>query len=627
MLIFNCSSWLVPFLSYLFTPKLRVAETFLGPHMSLPLVVMDLEIYKNYFLAAFRNIETGKTALIEMYEGRPLDTQRILRILRNHTIVTFNGINFDVPILCLSLKQGTTNAELKQACDAIILQNLKPWDMERQFGIPKLPWLNHIDLIEVAPGMASLKIYGGRLHSKRMQDLPIAPNDLISPADRIKLSSYCANDLETTIDLYKKLKAQVDLRIAMTAEYGIDLRSKSDAQIAEAVIKSQVERLKGNPVFRPETINDYEFVYKKPNFIKFKTESLNNTLSLVVDSEFTLGTSGNVLMPKSLESAKIKIGSSVYRMGIGGLHSSEKTNSHRSDAKYVLKDKDVTSYYPSIIMNQKLFPSHLGSNFLTVYKSILDRRVAAKRSGDKVTNEALKIVLNGSFGKFGSKWSILYSPDLLIQTTVTGQLALLMLIESLELAGFKVVSANTDGVVIKCERTREADMESIVAAWEKTTDFTTEEAIYEALYSRDVNNYIALKHGGGVKLKGAYALPGLQKNPSNQICVDAVVNYLTKGIPVDETIEWSTDIRKFVTIRQVKGGGMKEGIYLGKAVRWYYAKGEQGFIEYMSNGNKVAKSDGAKPLMVLPDLLPNDIDYDWYNREATEILHDIGALL
>ena len=36
---------------------------------------------------------------------------------------------------------------------------------------------------------------------------------------------------------------------------------------------------------------------------------------------------------------------------------------------------------------------------------------------------------------------------MLIQTTVTGQLALLMLIENIELAGFTVVSANTDGIV------------------------------------------------------------------------------------------------------------------------------------------------------------------------------------
>jgi hypothetical protein len=224
-------------------------------------------------------------------------------------------------------------------------------------------------------------------------------------------------------------------------------------------------------------------------------------------------------------------------------------------------------------------------------------------------------------------WSTLYSPNLLIQTTITGQLALLMLIEEIELNGIQVVSANTDGIVIKCPRDREDELESIIEAWEKKTGFNMEEAIYQALYSRDVNNYIAIKENGKPKLKGAYAEAGLQKNPNNSICIEAVVNYLTKGTPVDETIEWDCDVRKFVTIRQVNGGGMKDGEFLGKAVRWYYAKNTTGYIEYKTNGNKVSRSDGAKPLMLLPELLPNDIDYDWYNKEVIDILHDIGALL
>lgn len=589
--------------------------------------VMDIECYKNYFLIAFRNLETKQTVSVEMYPGKPLDTQKILRIIRNNQIYTFNGNHYDIPIMRLALKMGTVNADLKLASDAIILQNLKPWEAERKFNLPQVPWLDHVDLIEVAPGQASLKIYGGRLHSKRMQDLPIEPNDLIEPDDRIKLSSYCVNDLDTTIDLYNKLRAQIELREEMSKEYGIDLRSKSDAQIAEAVIRSEIEKVKGHKVYRPEVESDYAFEYSTPSFIDFKTPVLQNILSLVENTVFTLDKNGSVDMPEVLESAKIKIGKSVYRMGIGGLHSSEKSVSHKSDAKYILKDKDVTSYYPSIIILLRLFPEHLGEVFLTIYQRILDRRVHAKATGDKVTNESLKIVLNGSFGKFGSMWSTLYSPNLLIQTTITGQLALLMLIEEIELNGIQVVSANTDGIVIKCPRDREDELESIIEAWEKKTGFNMEEAIYQALYSRDVNNYIAIKENGKPKLKGAYAEAGLQKNPNNSICIEAVVNYLTKGTPVDETIEWDCDVRKFVTIRQVNGGGMKDGEFLGKAVRWYYAKNTTGYIEYKTNGNKVSRSDGAKPLMLLPELLPNDIDYDWYNKEAIDILHDIGALL
>ncbi|MDE5458240.1 hypothetical protein GWE18_36630 [Bradyrhizobium sp. CSA112] len=69
---------------------------------------------------------------------------------------------------------------------------------------------------------------------------------------------------------------------------------------------------------------------------------------------------------------------------------------------------------------------------------------------------------------------------------------------------------------------------------------------------------------------------------------------------------------------------MKDGKYLGKVIRWYYSTDASGSINYKLNGNKVARSDGAKPLMELPDALPNDVDYDWYIREAESILIDIG---
>jgi DNA polymerase elongation subunit (family B) len=317
---------------------------------------------------------------------------------------------------------------------------------------------------------------------------------------------------------------------------------------------------------------------------------------------------------------RLRIADGVYRMGIGGLHSSESCVAHRG----LLTDRDVRSYYPRIILNEQLYPSHLGEHFLTVYSGLVERRLEAKRTGDKVTNEALKIVLNGSFGKFGSKWSILFAPDLLIQTTVTGQLALLMLIECLEEAEFSVVSANTDGVVIKYDESNLEQLNSIVAAWEFITGFTTEDTSYKALYSRDVNNYIAVKPDGSTKLKGAYANGGLQKNTTNEICVEAVIAFLVEDVPIETTINTCADVRKFITVRQVKGGAVYESEYLGKAVRWYYAQSEKRFISYQTNGNKVPRSDGARPLMQLPDSLPHDINYQWYIDEARSILNDVG---
>lgn len=242
----------------------------------------------------------------------------------------------------------------------------------------------------------------------------------------------------------------------------------------------------------------------------------------------------------------------------------------------------------------------------------------------KAEDAGKKIMTNSSFGKFGNRWSKLYSPGMLINVTLTGQLSLLMLIETLESEGIPVVSANTDGVVIKCPRDKEVLMNLIMWEWEQLTGFETEETRYKALYAKDVNNYIALKGDGKIKLKGLYAPAGLSKNPTNEICVKAVIAYLAKGESVERTIRSCDDIRQFITVRQVKGGAVWNNQYLGRVVRWYYA-GLPGAIHYKVNGYTVARTEGARPVMTLPDSLPKDIDYEWYINEAHSILEDIGV--
>lgn len=649
--------------------------------MSRQEAVLDIECYRDYFLVMFRHVDKTTFRGFELYEGHPLDVRGIIRLLKKYTIVTFNGRNYDVPLLMYAFKPGITNADLKRASDHIIQGNLRPWEFESQYGVSVHSKIDHIDLIEVAPGQASLKIYGGRLHCRRMQDLPYHFDDNIFEVDeygdvdkskRKVVYDYCGNDLTTTIDLRNRLSRELDLRKVMSEQYGIDLRSKSDAQIAESVIRQEVEVLRNERVWKPKDTQNISFRYQPPGFLGYKTQVMMDAFHEVRQANFHVQ-QGKVLMPPVLEKMRITIGSSTYKLGIGGLHSTESSIAHHADEDHLMCDLDVAAYYPSIILGCELYPKHLGREFLSVYKTIYETRMRAKREKDKVTDGALKIVLNGSFGKFGSKYSILFSPNLLIQTTITGQLTLLMLIESLELAGIPIVSANTDGVVARCPRDKEELMLRIVQRWEKRTGYVMERTDYRSLYSRDVNNYIAIKLDGGAKLKGAFAEPGLQKNPTTQICVDAVVNLLVENEPLEDTIDFCDDIRRFVAIKMVAGGGQQQSAefeaddwvqikdrewtrqawiddgtfreratvkrksrpkpvmvgrdfnYLGKAVRFYYSTQSPGPITYVKNGNKVGKSDGAMALMDLPDQLPNDIDYSWYLDESIQILNDIAA--
>lgn len=586
--------------------------------------VLDTEVYKDYFLVSLRDVATGAGWEFESFPGQALDSRSIAALIQKVRIVTFNGNHFDIPLIVLALK-GADNARIKAGCDAIIQQNLKSWQFEQQFGVKIPQSLDHVDLIEVAPGVASLKIYGGRLHSPRIQDLPILPSASISPEERPVLRQYCGNDLLVTERLYKHLLPQIELREQMSKKYQIDLRSKSDAQIAEAVICQEVGKKLGGSVARPLVPSGTGFHYKRPGFIQFSTDNLKAVLELIDQVKFVVSENGAVKLPKELSDFEIRVGGAGYRMGIGGLHSMEKTAAHHADEKTILIDRDVVSYYPAIILNNNLKPAHMGEAFTETFQSILDQRIAANLAGDMVTSDALKITVNGSFGKFGSKWSKLYAPHLLIQTTITGQLSLLMLIEMLEGVGAQVVSANTDGVVIKCPVESVFLMDMVFEQWEHLTGFKTKATEYAALYSRDVNNYIAIKKDGLAKLKGAYAPVSLQKNPANEISTEAVVKFLKDGTPVAYTINHCRDIRKFVTVRQVKGGAVKDGEYLGKAVRWYYSILGLGPIQYKVNGYTVARSDGAQPLMDLTDEIPFDVDYDWYITEANSILKEIGA--
>jgi hypothetical protein len=588
-------------------------------------LAFDIECFTDYFLIAFRNVTTGKVATYEQYEGHPLDVAKLRRIIQTFKLVSFNGNHYDLPVLGMALT-GADCARIREVSDAIILGGKKYWEVARQFQFA-IPEANHIDLMEVAPGMGGLKLYGGRLHCRTLQDLPIEPDASILPEQRETLKAYCTNDLDLTVALFNKLLPQIQLRERMSAQYGMDLRSKSDAQIAEAVIKVGVQDLSGKQVVRPEVRPWTRFQYQTPDFIQFHTRPLQDALALVQDAEFRIDGAGTLLMPEVLSNATIPIGESVYRLGIGGLHSSEARIAHVSDADHVLLDRDVASYYPSIILRCGFAPQHLGADFLKVYRGIVERRLEAKRNGDKVTANAMKVTCNGTYGKLGSKWSVLYSPELLIQVTLTGQLALLMLIELLETHAIPVVSANTDGIVIKCPRAKSDELSLIIEHWEQVSGFVTEETQYLALYARDVNNYIAIKPDGQTKTKGAYADAGLAKNPASGICTAAVIAWLVDGVPLEQTITGCQDITRFVTVRTVKGGAVKDGEYLGKVVRWYYAAGAVGTINYQSNGYTVPKSAGAKPLMTLPDTLPDDIDYAWYIDEARGILTDIGAVV
>jgi hypothetical protein len=602
----------------------------------------DTEFYPNYALLGFKNITTGKIAKFEIEPWHSIgdEQNKLLWIARHFCLVGFNDTRFDVPMLHAVLA-GLSTDTLMEAVEALIGTNnygvgMSPREFYKHYKLKQFP-IDNIDLIELTPLGPSLKISAGRMHAPRMADLPFPAGKVLSPEQIDILRWYWVNDLANTQLLYEKNKTAIELREILTREYKVDVRSKSDPQIAEAVIRAEIQRItKTRYLERAKIIPGRTFRYQPPDYLRYSTPAMQWVLDFVCGQHFVVDDLGSPMMPPELETLNVPIGDSVYQMGIGGLHSKEKKVIHVANEQWELTDNDVTSYYPSLILNQGMYPPNIGPVFLQVFKRIYDRRIIAKRQGDKATAETLKIVLNGTFGKTGERggWSVVYYPEMMIQVTVTGQLSLLLLIEQLEMNGIPVVSANTDGIIIKCPRSRIALKRQIIEWWQSATGLELESTPYKAVYSRDINNYIALYEKPKddadafryAKAIGTYrktldVFP-LKWNPTCDICSEAVIAFLATGTPIEQTIRACTDVRKFIEVRQVRGGACKDGEYLGKAIRWYYATGEQGEIINAKNGHTVARSHGARPCMILPTELPADLDFESYVRRATDMLED-----
>lgn len=599
------------------------------------ILIGDTECFINYFFIGFKCIRTGKYLVLEA----PFNPQKLSWIMHNYTVIGFNWIKYDNCMIWYSF--ANQNLErLKQLSDAIIISGMWHLETQKEFGYKIFP-TKIIDLLEVCPLRGSLKLYGARLHSPRIQELPYSPHQELTNEQKTIVKHYNFNDLDVTELAFNNLKEQLALRSSLSQQYNSDLMSKSDAQIAESVIGNELKAITGYWPKKPQIDSELFFNFKTPPNLFFQTDYLKGILQRIEGIKFSIYGDTGRLERSEMNDIRVTIGNSIYRMGSGGLHSSEECRAIKTCEDYIIKDVDVASFYPAIVINQKLYPKHLGPEFTKVYTGIRDRRIAAKRAKRIAESENLKVTINGTFGKTGSPYSFLYAPEMTIQITVGGQLYLLMLIEILELNGIPIASANTDGIVALCPHSKVQLLADLIKKWEQITGFETEETEYESIYSRDINSFIAVKRTteGKCSFKGKnnYYDPWrpqnakdaywrFQKNPTHQICVEAIEKLISEGTPPETTIKACQDITKFVCVKNVKGGAHKDGEYLGKVIRWYYAVDTIGTINYILSNNKVPESDRAKPCMDLPDVLPTDIDYQWYIDKTKEMLEDCGYI-
>lgn len=615
--------------------------------MTKQTVIYDLEIYKNCFLGCFYNIDTQEMKTYRL--GQALLDDIILN--PDVTLIGYNNDFYDDLLLKYIAKgkkgkasmfsnkiQEVTEYDLYLLSARIIELGRDDTEVRNLSFEPTV--FNSIDLKALLDPLPSLKKLEVIMRYNNVQDLPIDPHEEVPDELLEQLETYCKNDVMATHYLYDKYaKPHIDLRYYLQEKFELDepLTSLSEARTAEKILSTVYCRAaRTTPWQIRNSRNDLTKVHLAnciPGWVEFQTEELRALLQELRGEVLPLKDSGHV--NGQVITRLVTIAGRDYQMGVGGLHSVDKANTfHPTDNGYRLIDADVTSYYPSILLRDKLYPRRYEHHWTSFYRQIYDDRVAEKAAGNKLQADALKIVLNATFGKFGSKYSTFYDPELMTRVTLTGQLGLLMLIEQVTLAGLEVISANTDGILVKIDDEGDyALFGHVCDEWEQVTKFNLEYTEYERFCQRDVNNYTALTVDGSIKNKGIFAPEIDRGKPIHFVKAPIVQKTARDWLLFDKPIEFTDDIYDYLFSFS---GTRAFTVYLDenaiqKTNRWYRSTSKENLLRKFGGKNqtwiKIPDGQNVKIVnKVTETSLPDDLDFNYYNEKIIKLIEDSGGI-
>jgi len=591
----------------------------------MSLYVYDVEVAPNFFSAVVISYKGEDSKVFEISERRN-DSQEIQQFLDSKPIlIGYNNHSYDDPII-VAAGSGYTNKKIFNLSKKLITmeEGKEKWDLIRKYSLEE----SSVDLIRMLFSKklrVSLKSLMVTLKWKKLQDLPFTPEEKIPTTMMDEVINYNFNDVIFTKHLAQHVGDQLNLRVGIEKEYGLNVMSRDGVSTGVSLLLRLYSNKTGKKEQEIRQLRTHREGLSLAECIVpsvwFNTKEFNALLE-----DYKNGTRANI-------SQKVTFKGKVYSYGIGGLHSEDDSRILTPEDDEVFIDSDVTSYYPSLIIQYNLCPQHLGQEFVSLYEDMFQTRVTAKREGNKLVNETYKLALNGTFGNLNNHYSWLYDPKVFFTITISGQLLLSMLCEMLELAGFQVISANTDGVTSRVKKSRYADYTKVCKEWEHRTKMNLEYTLFNKIIRRDVNcyyNIVCDKQGvstGEVKEKGAWARETkLGKGFDKPVIQKALYEYFVNNVPVENTIKHHDDIFDFCMSQKV--GKQFEVEYKDKPTqrinRYYITTSKEGgsLMKVKENGQKVSLAAGQN-IMLFNDYVEMDdyqIDYQYYIRTAKEII-------
>ena len=461
--------------------------------------------------------------------------------------------------------------------------------------------------------------------------------------------TYNKNDVFIVCEIVRQKPDETRLRYSISNAFKVPVLSSSRANIADKLVTKFYSDMSGlnKKQFEKLRTERTRLSFSKIIFphIQFKTKELQDFLNRIKKVSI-------YRTSKSEFEENITFYGTTYTIATGGIHSQDTPKVYKSDDTWIYMHHDYSSYYPSIMISYEIYPEHLNKAiFVKLVRYLRDTRIKCKHNVEaevvhgvpnKIAAEALKIVINAIYGKFGSERFWLYDRFAQMQVTINGQLMTMTLIEELELNGIHVISANTDGIVIKLKRTDFKLYEEITQRWNETNKMSADYEIYDKLIVRDINNYIALRDNGKIDYKGALDpkqyIKDLSKGYDMPIVAKAVAEYFLNDTPVMETLRNHKDILDFCKTQNVGKqfdvvydkvvDGQITSVYSQRHVRFYVSYDGVVIQKENKTTNKRERLASGKPVIILNSLddVPIEnrkINYNYYYEEAYKLIDPI----
>lgn len=568
----------------------------------------------------------------------PFRSLDVMRIFALHKVSTIKDSNGNKKHVSKSLKQTSINLQ---------------WFELLEFRLPKIcdKDIHYYNKIEKYKHMSVDQI-----------------NDLIDEWDRYIINEYIPdmmyynkNDCFVGCEIVRLYADEIRLRYVISNSYKINVLSSSRSDIADILFNKFYSEFSGlHPKqWQGKKTERKALSFKKVifDFIKFKTPQLKEMLEEMKKTIiYSIG--------KDAFQKNITINNLTYTIATGGLHSQDTPRAlystwngddvftgDQEKEKYMFVHWDISSFYPSIISAYDISPEHINKGvFVKLVTWLKETRVSAKHSSEELIDgipkdilaEVLKIVINSIYGKLGYEYGNLCDRLAVLKVTINGQLMIMMLCEELELNNIEVISANTDGIVVKLYKDKVDKFNEIANNWKKLTKLDADSEQYKLYICRDINNYIAQEINGKVTYKGAlhplqYARD-LSKGYNAPIVSQAVANYFLYNIPITETLYKATNILDFCKTQNIgKQFHVEETLIENDKVIIresqrncrYYVSNTGSVIEKVGNHAKVRSMLCAGYKCTLlnslddKDISLRNINYTYYYKEIIKIINPI----